>query len=166
MSKSSQALFESTSPLRFILLLIPFIIGAGFGVFTMGSSDTLSCLWWVFVLFLFGLVTLPLAAKLWDKFSSGGFFLSQPMGLIFTCLVLWTLTHMKLFRINLICIILSALIVGALCYAPKTFRESLIKKLNTEGFIEAVVIEETAFVVVFFLMCYFKGFLPDINGQE
>ena len=166
MRKNIPAPFEATSPLRFVLLLIPFIAGALIGILTMGTADTLHALWWVFVLFLFGFVTLPLAAKLWDKFSSGGFFLSQPMGLIFTCLVLWTLTHVKIFRINIICILLSALIVGALCYFPKTFRDSLKKKLNTKGFVEAVVVEETMFVVMFFLMCYFKGFLPDINGQE
>ena len=166
MSRSDKSLFESTSPIRYILLLAPFVIAGLTGVFTMGTDAVSICLWWALALVLFGFVTLPLAAKLWDRFSSGGFFLSQPMGLIFTCLVLWTLTHLKMFRINIPCIILSALIVGTLCYFPKSFRQSLIKKLNTKGFIEAVVLEETAFLVVFILMCYFKGFLPDINGQE
>ena len=166
MSKHDGSLFESQSHLRYFLILIPFLIASVIGFCTMGSNDTGICMWWSVALLLFGLITLPLAAKLWERFSSGGFFLSQPMGLIFTCLILWTLTHFKLFRINIACIILSALIVGVLCYAPKTFRKSLVKKLNTKGFIEAVVLEETAFLVVFFLMCYFKGFLPDINGQE
>lgn len=166
MSRSGDSLFESASPLRFLLILVPFVAASVIGFCTMGTTDTGYAVWWALVLMLFGLVTLPLATKLWERFSSGGFFLSQPMGLILTCLVLWTLGHLKLFRINLLCIILSALIVGALCYIPKTFRESFIKKLNTEGFIEAVFIEEIAFLIVFVLMCYFKGFLPDINGQE
>ena len=135
MSRSGDSLFESASPLRFLLILVPFVAASVIGFCTMGTTDTAYAVWWAFVLMLFGLVTLPLATKLWERFSSGGFFLSQPMGLILTCLVLWTLGHLKLFRINLLCIILSALIVGALCYIPKTFRESFIKKLNTEGFI-------------------------------
>ena len=141
MSKHDGSLFESQSHLRYFLILIPFLIASVIGFCTMGSNDTGICMWWSVALLLFGLITLPLAAKLWERFSSGGFFLSQPMGLIFTCLILWTLTHFKLFRINIACIILSALIVGVLCYAPKTFRKSLVKKLNTKGFIEAVVFQ-------------------------
>ena len=166
MNKSVRSLMESNSPLRFLLLFVPLIIAFILGVCTMGSGDTACCLWWAVVLLLFGLITLPLAAKIWEKFSSGGFFLSQPMGLIFTCLVLWTLAHLKIFKINLLCIVLSAVIVGVLCYAPKTLRQSLIKKMDSKGFVEAVVVEEFIFLVIFFLMCYFKGFLPDINGQE
>ena len=89
---------ESNSPLRFLLLLVPFFIAFIFGAFTLGKGDLACCMWWAVVLMLFGLVTLPLAAKIWEKFSSGGFFLSQPMGLIFTCLVLWTLAHLKIFH--------------------------------------------------------------------
>ena len=165
MSKSFTATFESTS-LRYVFLLIPFLISGLTGILTMGSHDAGICMWWAVVLLCFGIVTLPLAAKIWGNFSSGGFFLSQPMGLIFTCLVLWTLTHLKIFRINIFCIILSALIVAALCYAPKSFRSALSDKIASRGFLESVIIEETVFLLVFYLMCFFKGFMPDINGQE
>ena len=165
MSRNNSSSVES-SPLRFFFLLVPFVIAFLLGIFTMGAKDTSLCLWWAVFLLLIGFVTLPLAAKLWGNFSSGGFFLSQPMGLVLTCLVLWTLTHLKICRLNLLCIIISALIVAACCYIPKSFRESLIKKLNSKGFVESIVVEETVFLVIFFLMCFFKGFLPDINGQE
>ena len=75
MNKTSASLIE-TSPLRFLLILVPFVIAALTGVCTMGATDTAYCLWWVAVLMLIGFVTLPLAAKLWENFSSGGFFLS------------------------------------------------------------------------------------------
>ena len=165
MSRNSSSLVES-SPLRFIFLLVPFFIAGAIGFATMGVSDTSMCLWWSVFLMLTGFVTLPLSAKLWREFSSGGFLLSQPMGLIFTCLLLWTLTHLKICKVNILCIILCALVIGVCCYVPKTLRESLIKKIKSKGFVEAAVVEETAFLVVLFLMCYFKGFLPDINGQE
>ena len=158
--------FGPTSPLRFFFFLLPFAIATMLGVCTMGSKDTASCLWWAFCLLLIGLATLPLATKIWENFSSGGFILSQTMGIVFTGLVLWILTHVKLFRLNVICILLSVILVALCCYIPKTFRQSLVKKLNTKGFVEAAVIEETVFIVILFLMCYFKGFLPDINGQE
>ena len=158
--------FGPTSPLRFFFFLFPFAIATMLGVCTMGSKDTASCLWWAFCLLLIGLATLPLATKIWENFSSGGFILSQTMGIVFTGLVLWILTHVKLFRLNVICILLSVILVALCCYIPKTFRQSLVKKLNTKGFVEAAVIEETVFIVILFLMCYFKGFLPDINGQE
>ena len=164
--RKHQTSLNGSSPLRFLLILIPFGIAGILGLCTMGANDTALCFWWSVCLLLIGFATLPLAAKLWENFSSGGFFLSQPMGLIFTCLVLWTLTHLKICRLNLLCIIISALIVAACCYIPKSLREALFKKINSKGFIESFVTEETAFLVIFFLMCYFKGFLPDINGQE
>ncbi len=154
------------SPYRFFFLLVPFALVAVLGMATMGTSDTSLCIWWAVFLLLMGIITLPLAAKLWENFSSGGFFLSQPMGLIFTCLILWTFAHLKLFKLNMVCILISALIVAALCYVPKSLRQSLISKLDKKGFVEAVVVEETVFLLIFFLMCYFKGFLPNINGQE
>ena len=92
--------FGPTSPLRYFLFLLPFAIATMLGVFTMRSKDTAPCLWWAFFLLLIGIVTLPLATKLWENFSSGGFFLSQAMGLILTSLVLWTLIHIKIFRLN------------------------------------------------------------------
>ena len=165
MNKSLTSTFESTS-LRYAVLLLPFLVASLVGIFTMGSHDAGICMWWAVVLLFFGIVTLPLATKIWGEFSSGGFFLSQPMGLVFTGLVLWTLAHLKIFKISIFCILLSAIIVGVLCYAPKTFRESLKEKINSRGFLESIAIEETVFLVVFFLMCYFKGFMPDINGQE
>ena len=74
--------FGPTSPLRYFLFLFPFAIATMLGVCTMGSKDTAPCLWWAFFLLLIGLVTLPLATKIWENFSSGGFILSQTMGLV------------------------------------------------------------------------------------
>ena len=166
MSNTSGTRFTTSSPFRYALLLIPFAIAAVIAVCTTGAQEGMLALWWAFVLFIFGIGTLPLAVRLWGKFSSGGFFLSQAMGLVLTCLVLWTLTHLKLCRTNLICIALSFLIVAVFCYVPKSLRKGFIEKLGSDDFIEAIVVEETAFLVVFFLMCYFKGFSPAINGQE
>ncbi|MBR3248306.1 MAG: hypothetical protein IKG03_07915 [Clostridiales bacterium] len=165
MSRNSVSLTE-TSPLRYLFLLIPFAIATVLGICTMGAGDTSMCLWWAVFLLLTGFVTLPLAARIWEKFSSGGFFLSQPLGLVLTCLVLWTLTHLKICRLNILCIVISALIVAACCYIPKSNRDCLVKKMCSKGFVEAIAVEETVFLVIFFLMCFFKGFLPDINGQE
>ena len=71
MSRNSSSLVE-TSPIRFVLLLIPFFIEAALGFCTMGVTDTSMCLWWTVFLMFMGFITLPLAAKLWGGFSSGG----------------------------------------------------------------------------------------------
>ena len=154
------------SPFRYLFMLIPFVIATVLGLCTMGVNDTAICLWWAVFLLLIGFVTLPLATKIWGNFSSGGFLLSQPLALVLICLLLWTLTHFKICRINIICIVICAMVIAACCYIPKSLRESLVKKTGSSGFVESIVIEETVFLVIFFLMCYFKGFLPDINGQE
>ena len=91
-----------SSPFRFLLILIPFAVATIIGACTMGMGDAKYVLWWSFALMLIGFTALPLAAKIWDRFSSGGFLLSQPLGLILSSLILWTLTHLKLFRLNVL----------------------------------------------------------------
>ena len=81
MSKISGTRFTTSSPFRFALLLIPFAIAAILGIYTVGNYEGFLCLWWAFILVIFGIATLPLAARLWGNSTSGGFFLSQPLGL-------------------------------------------------------------------------------------
>ena len=157
---------ESGSPLRYLMLLTPFLVILLAGIATVGSADTIRILLWYAILFLFSLVMLPVAFKIFGKFGSGGFFASKVLGLVTVSLVIWTLTYMRIFRFNYVFVIIAFLLVGFLSYFPKSFRSNLMEKLGDQYLIEKIVVEETVFAIALVVLCYIKGFSPAINGEE
>ena len=157
---------DNNSPLRYLMLLAPFLVILIAGLPTVGSSEALYVLLWYAILFIFALVMLPVAFKIFASFGSGGFMASRVMGLVTVSLVVWTLSYMKIFRFNYVFVLIAIVLVAFLCYFPKSLRAALIKKLEEPYLIERIVIEETVFAIVLVILCYFKGFTPAINGEE
>ncbi len=165
-AKKNLSLKNDFIPAKFILFVFPFIIETVIGLLTMGSGDTLNVVWWSMLVFLFGIGLFPLTARIFGKFGTGGFIISQALGIILTSLVIWTFTYMQITRFNLPCVIGVYAVIAAACWGIKPLRKAALAKLSEPVFVERAVLEETAFVVIFCLMCYFKGFLSEINGQE
>ena len=165
-AKKNLSLKNDFIPAKLVLFIFPFIIETVIGLLTMGSGDTVNVVLWSMLIFLFGIGVFPLTAKIFNKFGTGGFIISQALGIILTSLVIWTFTYMQITRFNLPCIIGTYVVISAVCWGIKPLRKSALSKLTEPLFVERAVLEETAFVVIFCLMCYFKGYLPDINGQE
>ena len=157
---------DSGSPTRYLLLLLPFLVVLIAGLATVGSGEVLYILLWYAILFLFSLLMLPVAFKIFASFGSGGFFASKVMGIVTVSLLVWTLTYIKIYRFNYVCVILAILVVAFLCYFPKSLRDNLLTKLKEPYLIEKIVVEETVFAIVLVILCYFKGFTPAINGEE
>ena len=165
-AKKNLSLKNDFIPAKFVLFVFPFIIETVIGLLTMGSGDTLNVVWWSMLVFLFGIGLFPLTARIFGKFGTGGFIISQALGIILTSLVIWTFTYMQITRFNLPCVIGVYAVIAAACWGIKPLRKAALAKLSEPVFVERAVLEETAFVVIFCLMCYFKGFLSEINGQE
>ena len=81
----------------------------------MGSGDTLSVLIWSMFVFLFGIGIFPLAAKIFSRFGSGGFIISQALGIILTSLLVWTLTYLNIGMFNLPFIIGAYAVISLIC---------------------------------------------------
>ncbi|MBO4449084.1 MAG: hypothetical protein J5777_00700 [Clostridiales bacterium] len=165
-AKKKLSLKTDFIPAKFVLFILPFVVEAITGLLTMGSADTVSVLIWSMLLFLFGIGIFPLTAKIFNKFGSGGFIISQALGVILTSLLIWTFTYIGITRFNLPCVIGGFALLSAVCWGLKPLRETAVSKLTEPFFVERAVIEELAFLVIFCLMCYFKGFLPYINGDN
>ncbi|MBP5654492.1 MAG: hypothetical protein J6X33_03160 [Clostridiales bacterium] len=157
---------DSGSPLRYLMLLAPFVIILMAGSATVGSSETLMILLWYTILFLFSLIMLPVAFKIFGRFGAGGFFASKVLGLVTVSFVVWTLTYIRLFRFNYVFVVIAILLVGFCCYFPKSLRNNLVDKLGDNYLIEKIVLEEVVFAVVLVILCYIKGFEPNIKDQE
>ncbi|MCR4688230.1 MAG: hypothetical protein K5745_01615 [Saccharofermentans sp.] len=150
----------------YLLLLVPFAVLLIMGLCTMGAEDTFYVLRWSLILALFGVAALPLGVKLFKQMPSGGFILTQVLGLLAVSLTVWTLTYMKIYRFNFPLTLLAIAALAGICYGIKPLRDGVLEKIKEPDYIIHIVIEETVFVVMLGLMCYFKGFLPNINGQE
>lgn len=165
-SNSISAPGNSGSPLRFLMLLAPFFLVLMVGMATVGSSDTLKILLWYTILFLFSLITLPVAFKIFKNFGSGGFMASKVLGILSVSFVVWTLSYIKIFRFNYVFVLIAAAIVAFCCYFPKSLRSNLMDKLSEEYIVERIVIEEAIFAVALVILCYLKGFGSAIRGEE
>ena len=163
---SASLITSSINPLKILYLLIPLLAALIIGSTTMGTSDTMNVISWILVLMVFGIAALPLSAYLFKNSNSAGFFLSQPLGLILVSVVIWTFTYIGIFRFNRIFIIAIILAMGCICYLIKPLRHNLVNRLSAPGVLENIAFEELIFAVALTVLCYLKGFLPDINGQE
>lgn len=165
-AKKKLSLKNDFIPAKFVFFILPFVVEAIIGLCTMGSGDTFSVLIWSMLLFLFGVGVFPLAARIFNRFGSGGFIISQAFGIILTSLLIWTFTYIGITRFNLPCVIGGFVVLSAVCWGLKPLREAAVSKITEPFFVERAVTEELAFLVIFCLMCYFKGFLPYINGDN
>jgi YYY domain-containing protein len=160
---SEKSPFDRAKPA--FLVLPPAVLLILSGVL-MDRDNALFILRWYLMLFLMGIVTFPFAAYIFKGHGTGGFFQSKVLCLTGTSLLVWTLTYMKLFRFDSVFVMAAMVLLAAACYIPGAFRDALAKKISEDHFIEKLVTEETIFCVMFVLLCFFKGMLPDINGQE
>ena len=166
MSSSKQKNQSVDSYIKALLFLIPIAAIMILGTYLMGTSNALILLRWFLILVLFGVIAYPFSCYLFKDLGSGGFFLGKVLGITGVSLIVWTLTYCKIFKFTTLFTVISALLLAAAFYVPKRFREAMFERIAQPDTITRIALEETVFAVVFVYLCYFKGMLPDINGQE
>ena len=162
MSKEKSAFDQ----IKVIFLALPIATILILSSLLMGDQNTITLLRWYLMLIIFGIISFPFSCYIFKGHPTGGFFPSKVMSLLGTSLLVWTLTYLKIFKFNTIFTVAAMIIIGAACYAPQAFRDALAKKISEKHFVERLTVEETVFAAAFVLLCFFKGMLPDINGQE
>ena len=148
------------------LFLIPIAFSILPGIWLMGTGDALCVFRFDCLLLIIGLAAFPLASAMFPLSRNAGLTLAKPLGLLICSLTVWTLTYLKIARFNIYFIFLSIIALAAVSWIPKRNRNDLIDRLKEDGTIENIVFEETMFVLVFTILCFYKGFLPMINGEE
>ena len=135
-AKKNRSLKNDFMPAKYILFVFPFVIEAVIGLSTMGAKDAVSVLLWSVLVFVFGIGVFPLTSRIFSKFGSGGFILSQALGIILTSLVVWTLTYIGISKFSLPFIIAAFVFITAICWGLKPLRESALSKLTEPLFIK------------------------------
>lgn len=166
MSTKRKSSLQQFNRSRLALIIIPLLAYFLPGMILMNPSDAANTARFLITIFIFTACSYPLAVHLFPLSRSGGVILSKPLGILSCSLFVWTLTYIKIGRLNLIFIFLSLFILAVLSWGPKSLREGALSKLKDNDTIGNIVIEETLFALALTVFCFLKGFRPDINGQE
>ncbi len=165
MSTKKQQSLQQFDYRKLALFIIPFVAMLAFGVSTMGATDTMSVFRFYLALTFMGLAAFPLTASIFSNAKSAGFVLSKPLGILSICLVVWELTYIKIFGFTYFTVVLVLLGLASTWFI-KSLRDNALNAIKRDGVVENIVIEETLFALVLTLLCFWKGYYPDINGQE
>ena len=166
MSTKKKQLSRHYDPVKLLLLLIPAAAYFVPGLFLMGATDTVCVARFMLTLLIFAAACFPLSVMLFPNSRSGGLTLAKPLGFLACGLAVWTLTYLKIGRLNLIFIILSIIVLAFACWYPRNLRENAIEALSNEDTLMGIVTEETIFALAMTMLCFYKGMNPNINGQE
>ena len=166
MSTKKTSSLQQSDPARFFTLLIPLVAYFCPGIFLMNIEDAVNVARFLFTVLIFAAAAYPLSAKLFPTSRSGGFTLGKPLGILSVALAIWTLTYLKIGRLNIVFILIAIAGLAFACWYPKSLRENALNTLNKSGTIENIAFEETLFALILTALCFFKGYNPDINGQE
>lgn len=151
---------------KLLLLLLPLCFTVVLGWPLCGITDTLYILLWQILLLVIGLAALPITFRIFKDFKAGCYLLSKPIGVLSLALIVWTLSYLKIPAFSLIGIWLILLLIAAASYLIKPLQDNFIEKITSDGVYEQLIFEELLFSLVMVLLCFFKGFLPNINGEE
>jgi len=151
---------------RLLYLIIPALAYVVPGIILMGWSEQVYVIRFLLTMLIFSLAAFPLAVRLFPLSRSGGFTLAKPLGLLASALAVWTLSYLQIGRVNLIFIIISIAALAFACWYPKSLRENALDTLSKDGTVENIAAEETVFALALTILCFYKGFNPNINGQE
>lgn len=166
MSTKKKPLSQHYDPIKLLLLLIPAAAYFVPGIFLMGTADAVYVARFLFTLLIFTAACYPLSAMLFPVSRSGGFTLGKPLGFLTCGLLIWTLTYLKIGRLNLVFIILSVIALAFACWYPKKLRDNAVEMLSREDTLISIITEETIFALALTMLCFYKGMNPNINGQE
>ncbi|HSD99090.1 MAG TPA: DUF2298 domain-containing protein, partial [Patescibacteria group bacterium] len=119
-------------------------------------------LWW-FVLFIFGLIALPLTTRIFSSFFDKGYSFSKIIGLIITTYLIYFLGTIHVLQFN------SFTLIGLVCFlgiASFLFYKNQKKYFQLPQMWKIFLCEEVLFFLSLLFWSYIKGFQPDIHGLE
>ena len=131
----------------------------------MFTQDLLSIFFWWLMLFLLGLISLPLTARIFNNFFDAGYAFSKTLGILFLSYLAWILGSLKILPFTrealvFLFILICVANLAALFHFRKSIKTSIGKKLGI------FVFEEVLFFSALTCWALIRGFLPDIRGLE
>lgn len=129
----------------------------------MNTQDILFILRWWVVLFLIGILFLPLAIKLFPKFLDRGYAVSKTIGIICISYFTFLLGLSHLLPFTWITLLTVSVVFAIILWV----RLLMTKQLpSLRGLIPLFLLEELFFLLGLFFLAYIRSFSPDIHGLE
>ena len=141
----------------------------------MLQEDYLSFLQWWATVACIGIIFLPIAILLFDRFNDKGYLFAKTIGIAVTGYIMWLLSSLHILKFTTVSCILSVLI-GFVFNGSVLF--FVIKKKKSEDKVglsalkikesvfNHILTEEIIFFALFLLFTYIRGFKPEAYGTE
>lgn len=146
----------------YILTVLLLIVGMVFL-----KEDFLSFFRWWLLIFVLGIIFLPLTRKMFSTFHDGGYLFSKVIGIALSGYLMWLLSSLKILKFTEV----SCYIVLTLClifngilflYSKKEEKKTLLDPNH----LFPMIAEEVLFLFLFLLWAYIRGFKPEAYGTE
>lgn len=149
----------------YLIKIAPVVLLAGTAYWLLGSDFFAFLTWWE-MLFLLGLVFMPVTSRMFRGFDDNGWMFSKVLAVAVCGYVQWLLACLKISPFTgITCVILTVICcLGSLLYGIKCknrFPDSLPWELAA-----LVYREEILFFLVFLFWTYLAGFHPAAHGTE
>lgn len=145
--------------------IVPVVLLAGAAYWLLGSDFFTLLTWWE-MLFLLGLVFMPVTSRMFQGFDDNGWMFSKVLAVAVCGYVQWLLACLKITPFTgITCVILTIICcLGSLLYGIKC-KNRLPDSLPWK---QAALVyrEEILFFIVFFFWTYLAGFHPAAHGTE
>lgn len=118
--------------------------------------------WWL-ILFISGVIFLPLTFSLFSNFKDKGYIFSKVLGIVFISYAVFIISWLKLFPFSFLEILLvSAVFLAINIWVAKKTNFIYVLKKN----LRIIFFEEILFAVGLLFWAFVRGNLPEINGLE
>ncbi len=135
----------------------------------MQFVDISSLIKWWLLIFLIGIIFLPLAFSVFKNFFDKGYIFSKILGIIIVSYSIFLLGVLRIIPFSfansvVILIFFAALNISFIIRDKNGGLKTFLKKIKEHRTI--FIFEEILFTLCFLLWCYVKSFQPDIHGLE
>ncbi len=131
------------------------------------KEDFLSFFRWWLLVFILGIIFLPLTRKMFSTFHDSGYLFSKVIGIAISGYLMWLLSSIKVLKFTevscYIVLIICFIFNGILFYKGK---EEENKTLLDPNHVFPMIAEEVLFLFLFLLWAYIRGFKPEAYGTE
>jgi YYY domain-containing protein len=130
------------------------------------GQDTLPFIQWWLVVFILGLIFMPLSGLLFSTLSDKGYLFSKTIGIAVTGYLMWMLSTLRILKFSTVSCIIS-LVIGLVINLLLVFYfKRYYKPYFTKDKLIIFAVEELLFVAVFIFFTYIRGFKPEAYGTE
>ncbi|MEO2633232.1 DUF2298 domain-containing protein [Blautia wexlerae] len=146
---------------KFKLLAAGLLIGVAFWL--LGSDFFTFMIWWE-ILWILGLVFMPITAQIFKGFDDNGWMNSKVIAIVICGYGVWILTSIKVVHFTTLSSVVITTLCGGSSIAYGIYGKQ--RKVFPWKHMELVYWEEVIFFVVFLLWTYMAGFHPAAHGTE